>query len=141
MSENMLKNSSENDTEDMPDVIYNESNGLHYRKIAGYYFPMLALPGQDWENLGFYGRRRFDYLNEYREDLLLELTLEGKLYEHLTAVDRIAEEWFENMMPKYAKAAGATEELKHNDALKWVGLMNNCKAQVEEIIYSEIIYE
>ena len=39
-----------------------------------------------------------------------------------------------------AKAAGATEELKARDQLAWVGLMNNCKARVEEIIRADLIY-
>ena len=43
-------------------------------------------------------------------------------------------------MPELAKAAGVTEQLKASDPMKWVGLMNNCKAQAEEIIMSELIY-
>ena len=39
-----------------------------------------------------------------------------------------------------AKAAGATEQLKASDQMKWVGLMNVCKAQAEEIILSELVY-
>jgi hypothetical protein len=41
------------------------------------------------------------------------------------------------MMPELAKAAGATKELKAHAPLHWVGLMNTCKAQVEEVILSE----
>ena len=43
------------------------------------------------------------------------------------------------MMPQMAKAAGATEELKARDQMAWVGLVNNCKARVEEIILAELI--
>ena len=43
-------------------------------------------------------------------------------------------------MPQLAKAAGATERLKATDQMAWVGLMNNCKAQAEEMILSELIY-
>ena len=42
-------------------------------------------------------------------------------------------------MPEMAKAAGATKELKAHDPLCWAGLMNTCKAQVEEVILSELI--
>ncbi len=38
------------------------------------------------------------------------------------------------------QAAGATEELKSCDPMKWVGLSNVCKAQLEEIIFKELIY-
>ena len=37
------------------------------------------------------------------------------------------------------KEAGATEELKGTDQMKWVGLANNCKAQAEEMILEELI--
>ena len=49
-------------------------------------------------------------------------------------------EQLDSMMPGMAKTAGATEELKARDPMQWVGLMNNCKAQVEEIIFAELIY-
>jgi len=39
-----------------------------------------------------------------------------------------------------AKSAGAAEELKARDQMARVGLMNNCKARVEEIICAEMIY-
>ena len=39
------------------------------------------------------------------------------------------------------EAAGVTEELKARDPMRWVGLMNTLKAQVEEILYSELILE
>ena len=37
------------------------------------------------------------------------------------------------------KAAGVTEELKAADQMKWIGLMNTLKVQIEEIIQSELI--
>ena len=39
------------------------------------------------------------------------------------------------------EAAGVTEELKASDPMRWVGLMNTLKAQVEEMILNEIINE
>ena len=38
------------------------------------------------------------------------------------------------------EAVGVTEELKVRDPMRWVGLMNTLKAQVEEIIFQELIY-
>ncbi len=35
---------------------------------------------------------------------------------------------------------GITEELKENDQMKWVGLMNNVRSAAEEIIVQELIY-
>lgn len=45
------------------------------------------------------------------------------------------------LMPQLMKAASVTEELKAADQMKWVGLANNCKAQAEEIILHELIYD
>ena len=44
------------------------------------------------------------------------------------------------MMPELMKSAGVTEELKASDPMKWVGLMNTLKAQAEEILLTELIY-
>ena len=44
------------------------------------------------------------------------------------------------MLPRMMEAAGAIEELKARDSMRWVGLMNTLKAQVEENIISELIF-
>ena len=33
-----------------------------------------------------------------------------------------------------------SEQLKASDPMAWVGLMNTCKAQAEEVILTELIY-
>ena len=45
------------------------------------------------------------------------------------------------MLPRMMETAGVTEELKARDPMRWVGLMNTLKAQVEEMILNEIINE
>ena len=44
------------------------------------------------------------------------------------------------MLPRMMEAAGVTEELKSRDPMRWVRLMNTLKAQAEEIVLSEIIF-
>ena len=68
------------------------------------------------------------------------MILTGTLYNHLYEMDRAAQERLDTILPKLAASAGATETLKARDPMKWVGIMNVCKAQVEEIIRSELIY-
>ena len=58
---------------------------------------------------------------------------------HLQEVDETAHQRLEQMMPQLAKEAGATEALKAENPMKWVGLMNTCKAQAEEILMAELI--
>ena len=63
-----------------------------------------------------------------------------KLYPHLLEIDRAARERMDAMLPRMMEAAGVTEELKARDPMRWVGLMNTLKAQVEEMICQEFIY-
>ena len=64
----------------------------------------------------------------------------GKLLEHLEKIDCKARNELDRLIPLLAKQQGVTEQLKAENQLKWVGLMNNIKAQVEEKIYAEIVY-
>lgn len=100
---------------------------------------MKAEPRPD-RSFGKYGLLRLRYLKEHRSTVWAELAMEGRLYAHLLEVDDAANDLLDSMMPDMAKAAGATEELKARDPMSWVGLMNNCKAQVEEIIFAELVY-
>ena len=44
-------------------------------------------------------------------------------------------------LPELMQSAGVTEALKASDPMKWVGLMNTLKAQAEEVILTELIYQ
>ena len=56
-------------------------------------------------------------------------------------IDRAARERMDTMLPRMIEAAGITEELKARDPMRWVGLMNTLKAQAEEVILTELIYQ
>ena len=57
-----------------------------------------------------------------------------------SAFTKVARERIDDMLPRMMEAAGVTEELKARDPMRWVGLMNTLKAQVEEMICQEFIY-
>ena len=44
-------------------------------------------------------------------------------------------------LPRMMVAAGVTEGLKARDPMRWVGLMNTLKAQAEEVILTELVYQ
>ena len=113
---------------------------LEYRQVGDVQLPVLTLPEQPNRNLGKYGLLRRRYLKENRPILWGTMTVDGTLFSHLLEVEDQASEMLEQMMPSLAIAAGATEELKARDPMQWVGLMNSCKAQAEEIILAELIY-
>ena len=81
------------------------------------------------------------YLKEHRPAFYSSLILSEKLYPHLLEIDRAARERMDTMLPRMIEAAGITEELKARDPMRWVGLMNTLKAQAEEVILTELIYQ
>ena len=113
---------------------------MTYTKNGDYLIPDLKLSEVPEASLGKYGRMRKKYLKEHRPILWNNMILSETLYPHLLEIEQTAQNRLEQMMPKLAQAAGATESLKASDPMKWVGLMNNCKAQAEEIILRELVF-
>ena len=111
---------------------------IAYRTVNDVQIPNLSLP--ETEPIGRYGRMRQRYLKEHRPVLWNRLVLAGALYEHLHEIETAAQSRIDLMLPKLAASAGATEALKASDPLRWTGLMNACKAQAEEVVLSELIY-
>ena len=115
---------------------------LTYTKVGDYYIPDLILdenPGQD-VFYGKYGSLRRDCLREHRSMLWAALVNSGKLPDHLKEIERAAEQRMDTILPQMMKAAGVTEELKARAQMAWVGLVNNGRARVDEIIMSELVY-
>lgn len=123
----------------LPKHIHDDMNGLDYNLHGDYYLPDLEVdPGYP---LGKYGMARMDYLKEHRPGLYTRLLLSGRLYDDLHQADVQAHNLLDTMIPRMAKEAGVTEYLKMMDQLRWVGMMNAIKSQVEEIIWNEIIHK
>lgn len=114
-------------------------NNLTYTKNGDYMIPDLSIQTTE-QPLGKYGRMRQKYLKEHRPILWNQMILEETLFPHLLEIEQAAQSRLEQMMPELMQSAGVTEELKARDPMKWVGLMNTCKAQAEEVILAELIY-
>ena len=113
---------------------------LTYSRNGDYLIPDLTLDEQPNRDLGKYGRMRKKYLEEHRPVLWGTMAVDGTLFRHLLEIEDAANARLEQIMPELAKAAGATEELKNSDPLRWTGLMNTCKAQAEEVILAVLVY-
>ena len=113
---------------------------LTYTHNGDYLIPDLTLYPQEAKPLGKYGRMRKKYLQEHRPVLWNQMILSETLFPHLREIEETANRRLEQMMPGLMKAAGVTEDLKDRDPMTWVGLMNNCKAQAEELVLRELIY-
>lgn len=87
-----------------------------------------------------YGRMRKRYLREHKKALYFNLLTSGKLYEHLADIDTLACNMAEYLIKEMAKKQGVTEQLKAEDMMRWVGLMNNIRACADEIVLNDIVY-
>ena len=123
---------------ELPLHIHDEKNGLDYTLHGDYYLPDIEV--DSGQPIGKYGRARLRYLQEQRQIMYNRLLLSSKLYDDLHKTDAEAEYLLDTMLPQMARDAGVTEKLKVSDPMKWVGMMNTIKAQVEEIIWNEPIY-
>ena len=91
--------------------------------------------------LGHYGRLRKAYLEMHRPILFNELVLSDKLFEHCAEIDEAARNRMELIVRSLAEQNGVTEQLKAENQMEWVRQMNACKAQAEEIVKAELIYD
>ena len=109
-----------------------------YRTEGDYLLPNLTVP--EAPKVGKYGMLRREYLRKNKNGIYTGMLLSGKLNGHLEEVDRQATEMVENLTAQMAKAEGVTEQLKATDQMRWVGLMNNIRASVEEVALRELVY-
>ena len=64
-----------------------------------------------------------------------------RLFEHCAEIDEAAQNRMELIVPQLAKQYGVTERLKAENQMEWVRQMNACKAQAEEVMKTELIYD
>ena len=119
--------------------IYDEKNGLSYTLCGDYYLPYLVL-NEEEPTYGKYGMLRKQFLKEHRPIRYQNLLLSGKLTAHLNQIDQEVTEQVEVLMKQMAEKQGVTEQVKIQDQMKWVGLMNGIKACAEEIVLKERVY-
>ena len=122
----------------LPSRVHDSQNGLNYTLVGDYYRPDIEIEVS--QPLGKYGRARMKYLKEHRPGLYSRLFLSGKLYDDLHEADSEAQRLLDQMIPQMAAEAGINEDLKAADPMRWVGMMNTIKAQVEEIICNNVVF-
>lgn len=123
----------------MKKQIYDEKNGMNYTLHGDYYLPDLVLREEE-PTYGKYGMLRKQFLKEHRSARYQYMLLTGKLNEHLNQIDQEVREQVETLMEQMTEKQGVTEELKAQDQMKCVRLMNNIKASAEEMVLRETLY-
>ena len=117
-----------------------ERTGIEYIKCGDYYLPNLVMPPRKNIRIGQYGRLRARYLKENKKAEYSIMLIDNTLQDHLIEIDKTANERYNLLMKKFAEKENITEELKANNQMEWVKMMNNIKNSVEEIIFKELIF-
>lgn len=107
--------------------------------VGDYYIPDLRLPEEN-RPIGRYGRMHRDYLKEINPARYNDLLLTGKLWSYLADLNGQAKIRLEVIIQQMKQTEKVTEQLKAENQMEWVGLMNNLKACAEEIVLKELIY-
>jgi len=123
----------------MTKTIFEEMGGTYVRQ-GDYLIPCLALPAEKEKPIGLFGQRHLRYLKEHHRLTYTNLFTSGKLNAYLADIDRQAQERFETLTEQMKQAQGITEYLKEENALEWIGRMNNIRACAMEIVEREIIF-
>ena len=111
---------------------------ITYTRTGDYLIPNIII--RKTKPIGHYGRLRKAYLEMHRPILFNELVLSDKLFEHCAEIDETARNRMELIVRSLAEQNGVTEQLKAENQMEWVRQMNACKAQAEEIVKAELIY-
>ena len=61
--------------------------------------------------------------------------------QYCAEIDEAARNRMELIVPELVKRNGVTEQLKAENQMEWVRQMNACKAQAEEVVKFELIYD
>lgn len=111
---------------------------FRYYQCGDYFIPDIQLSPYKHKMLGKYGRMRRAYLQEQNPMLLNDLILREQLFPHLWEIDETAHIRVEKMMTELLKRNPMPNKATHQMA--WVQHMNSLKAQAEEIVLAELIY-
>ena len=112
---------------------------ITYTQNGDYLIPNIVI--RKTKPLGHYGRLRKAYLEMHRPILFNELVLSDRLFEHCAEIDEAAQNRMELIVPQLAKQYIVNERLKAENQMEWVRQMNACKAQADEIVKAELIYD
>lgn len=111
---------------------------LAYTKNGDYFIPDIAIRKQ--RPIGHYGRLHKAFLAEFCPIRYNELVLSEKLYNECAEVDEAARNRLNVIIPQLMEQYGVSEELKAENQMLWVGKMNMCRSQAEEIVKIELVY-
>ena len=130
-----------------------ERTGWEYELIGEQYYPTGRVmrngvltpesvdnePGEEM-SIGVWGRRHLNYIRQHKKSLYLDLYMSGRLNAYLAEINAQAEDTFSRLVKETAAREGVTEQLKAEDQMRWVGMMNNIRNRAAEIVNRVLIF-
>ena len=112
---------------------------LTYTQCGDYFIPDIRLAHTEAQILGKYGRMRRIFLEQNKPILFNDMILNETLFPHLREVQQTCEKRMELSMTDLLGKNPAPD--KATQQLAWVAHMNSLKAQAEESVLRELVYE
>ena len=109
---------------------------IEYIQVGDYQLPNLKVEEM---HLNRFGRAKLDYLKKHDYGLYFKLLSKNELNDYLLKVQEEADDLYKRLVEEYKIKWNVTEELKQNDQIKWVQMMNNIKSCVDEIVYKKLL--
>lgn len=111
---------------------------LTYTQYGDYYIPDIRLAYTGTQPLGKYGRMRRAFLEQNKPMLFNDMVLMETLFPHLWEVQQTCEKRIDVLIAELLAKNPAPD--KATQQFVWVAHMNSLKAQAEELVVSELIY-
>lgn len=116
-----------------------EKTGIDYTLVGDVYLPNLVSADTNY-SIGIWGQRHRDYLKQTHKIIYYNLLTSGKHNSYLHDVDVRAKEMYDTLIKQLAENEGITEQLKVENQMLWMQMMNNITNQAREIVNAELIY-
>ena len=110
---------------------------ITYSQNGEYQIPDISLE-ETRGTIGKYGLMRKEYLRNHKVAIYNILTLQNRLDSHLMEIDSQARQRVDNLMNELLEKDPAPDKMA--DTMAWTRHMNQIKAQAEELVIQEIIY-
>ena len=107
--------------------------------MCGDYYIIAGEDEPEREPIDVWGQRHLSHIQKHCKPFYNKMLNEYTLYDYLLQFDR-ADDTFNCLVKQMAKREGVTEQLKADNQMQWVGLMNNIRQRATEIVNTELIY-
>lgn len=124
----------------MANTIFEQTGGT-YTQEGDYMLPDL-LPAEEEKktNIGVWAMRHKRYLKQNHKVFYYNLLTRGKFNSYLADIEQQAQNLFSRLVKDLAEKENVTEEVKANNMMLWVRMMNNIRNRATEIVNAELIY-